>query len=40
MKKEYLQPLLEIEYFDDVILCDNASAQMSNYGNDSDIELP
>lgn len=30
-KKEYVQPVVEIEYFDDVSLCDNSSSRGSNY---------
>ena len=40
MKKIYLQPELEIEYFEDVILCDNEQAQMSDFAYDEDTELP
>lgn len=29
-KKEYVQPVVEIEYFDDVSLCDNTSVRNSN----------
>lgn len=29
-KKEYVQPVVEIEYFDDVSLCDNSSSRESN----------
>lgn len=29
-KKEYVQPIVEIEYFDDVSLCDNTSVRDSN----------
>ncbi len=46
MKKEYLEPIIEIEYYDDVILCidgnnSEASGAYGNAGdNSSNIELP
>lgn len=30
-KKEYVQPVVEIEYFEDVSLCDNSSSRASNW---------
>lgn len=30
-KKEYVQPVVEIEYFDDVSLCDNSKSRASNW---------
>ena len=33
-KKEYLQPVIEIEYYDDVILCDNVGTYESPMGDD------